>query len=498
MAAVQKLNPQDSNNIILTDTSTGDINIQNVISKKINCQLKKPNIVIPLRSSSKAEAGDEYDETNLTNISQQKVFGLLVPLIVINNTIIDYDCIKSFSLSSESVLPELSLTVIDKSNFLTNIDKPNIDSEVRVIILPPKDNTYERIDLTFYINNISITNNVVSLTGSYKLPALTSSRFEAYGQMSTYNLLEHVARSTGLGFKSSVENSNDSRYIYADNKSYLNLMANEIAYSNTDNGAIYDYWVDFSNNINFTNIKERCLTVDSEDNLGIWSNRNISNTLVDEDQNVVKTVAVISNIPSLGNTDVFVRKYSAVLSPGSSISSGIDRICSIYEEHNEEYMDYLLHNGDASPTNTVKYDYLGETYSNYNYILAKAKREEYFKKLNIDKIKVTLDYPNLGLCRGNKVIFIRYNFDGYLHSKLEVAEKNNVIKRTGVNSNIILDDFEIKPEQEDVIYDLDRTVSAQYYINSVNILFNNNKWKYVLTLVKDASYNVSIINASEE
>ena len=73
-----------------------------------------------------------------------------------------------------------------------------------------------------------------------------------------------------------------------------------------------------------------------------------------------------------------------------------------------------------------------------------------------------------------------------------------MIKRTGVNSNIILDDFEIKPEQEDVIYDLDRTVSAQYYINSVNILFNNNKWKYVLTLVKDASHNVSIINASEE
>ena len=61
--------------------------------------LEKSDIVMPLISSSKDEAGDDYMNT-ATDKAQTAVFGIQVPLIMINNTIIDFDAIQYFNLKS--------------------------------------------------------------------------------------------------------------------------------------------------------------------------------------------------------------------------------------------------------------------------------------------------------------------------------------------------------------------------------------------------------------
>ena len=54
--------------------------------------LEKSEIMMVLNNTSKAEMGNDYIDTGLTDRSQTAVFGVQVPLISINSTVIDADC----------------------------------------------------------------------------------------------------------------------------------------------------------------------------------------------------------------------------------------------------------------------------------------------------------------------------------------------------------------------------------------------------------------------
>jgi hypothetical protein len=67
--------------------------------------LEKSEIIVPLVSSSPEQAGDNYNDGGRIDKMQTSVFGIQVPLIQINSTVIDYDAVQSFSLKSVGVLP---------------------------------------------------------------------------------------------------------------------------------------------------------------------------------------------------------------------------------------------------------------------------------------------------------------------------------------------------------------------------------------------------------
>ena len=177
--------------------------------------LKFSDIVMPLLSSSPAEAG----ESVLPNVDQMQtsVFGIQVPLIEINNTVIDFDCVHNFSLSCKGSVPTLSMFVEDKNHIIQNIDKPRQDNEVRIQILPRFENAYKKINMTFFITSIDVNNGYVSLSGTYKLPKFTSSRMEALGELDTYTLFKSVAMNVGLGFATNIAKGDDLRYSYCNN-----------------------------------------------------------------------------------------------------------------------------------------------------------------------------------------------------------------------------------------------------------------------------------------
>ena len=182
-----------------------------IVTLEFDNTLEKSEIVMPLLSSSQNEAGENYSDANLTDKSQTKVFGIQVPLVMINSTIIDFDAIHYFNLKSQGCLPELTMTVDDKYELITNLDKPSNDNVVRVQILPKFDDAYKKIDLTFYITNISVNGKLVRLTCTYKLASLTSSQFKTYGEVDTYTLFKQIANETKLGFASNLTTLNDNR-----------------------------------------------------------------------------------------------------------------------------------------------------------------------------------------------------------------------------------------------------------------------------------------------
>ena len=465
-----------------------------IILKEFDDMLEKSEIIMQLRSSSVEEAGKDYKDSHLTDKAQTSVFGIQIPLIMINKTVIDFDCVRFFSLQSTHVLPELSLTVEDRFELINNIDKTYTDNEVRIQILPKFENAYKKINLTFYINSINVNGSLISISGTYKLPELTSSQFKTFGEIDTYSLFKKVAQDTKLGFATNITKLSDNRYIYCNNKSLLDILNYEIAYSNSTEH-ILDWWIDYWDNINLADVKERHNTVDSDEELKIWVLGQVNEVTIDNDVKPTQVVAVINNHPANTSSELFVSSYKNILSTGSSISEGTDVVYGVYEDSKSEYIDYLVQDGDIKNDIFLKYNYMGEAYGDYNYILANCLRRSYLKKMNLESIKVTMPTPVIALMRGHKVNFLRYENNDIVENKLKSLEEAGLIDRN-VESNIPLSKYDLTDDDctANGNFRLDRTVSGQYLINGVEIIYSDNKWEYTLTMIKPASTRVSILN----
>ena len=91
------------------------------IELEIDNTLEKSDIVMPMLSVSVGDGASEDSSTQYTENSQLKIFGIMVPLIMINNTIIDFDAVSYFSLKSAGVLPSLVMTVEGISSIFANV-----------------------------------------------------------------------------------------------------------------------------------------------------------------------------------------------------------------------------------------------------------------------------------------------------------------------------------------------------------------------------------------
>jgi hypothetical protein len=462
-----------------------------IVTLEFDNLLEKSEIVMPLLSSSKNESGDNYnDTTGLTDKVQTAVFGIQAPLIMINSTIIDFDAVKYFSLKSKGSLPELVMTVEDRFELVTNIDKPSNDNEVRVQIIPRFDNAYKKIDLTFFITNIQVTGKLLRLTCSYKLSSLLSSQYKSFGEIDTYTLFKQIATETQLGFATNVAEAGDNRYVYCDNRSLYELMTDEIQFANAKDH-ILDWWVDLWDNINLVDIKERYNTVDPKEELQVWTTGQTKEVGQDIEVKPIKVPAVINNYPGFSNSELFVKAYNISNHPGMQMSKGTDKVFGIYSIDNKDYDDILIQDGDIKKDIFSKYNYIGENYGEYEYLMAKYIREGYIQKISSDTINVTLASPLLGLMRGHKVNFIRYTNNDMLENKMSGLEQAGLIDRN-VESNISLHEYEMD-DSGNGKFRVDKTVSGQYLIYGVDIVYNNNAWEYILTLVKPAATAVSII-----
>lgn len=461
------------------------------ITLEFDNTLKFSDIIMPLLSSSPAEMG-EHAKPNVDKL-QTSVFGIQVPLISINSTVIDFDSVNYFSLSCEGPVPTLSMMVEDKYQLIQNVDKPRQDNEVRIQILPRFDDAYKKINMTFHISSINVVGQYISMTCTYKVPAFISSRIEAMGELDTYSLFKKAATDTGLGFATNITQGDDIRYVYCNNKSWQDILYEEIQQSGKDQQML-DWWVDYWNNINLVDIYDRYTTIDQDDDMMIWIAGQIHEVGVDQEVEPQQVVATVHDHPAHKNSELFVTDYHIKTNPGVQSSEGSDKVYSIYEESNNEYKDYLIQDGDVQKDVFTKYVYLGENYGDYNYLLQKEIRAGLIQKINSETIQITLQSPLLGIMRGHKLNYMRYVNDDMVENKLKTLEEAGAISRD-VEANIPLKDYEIEGHQ-DGSYRLDKTVSGQYLVIATEIVYDNG-WKYNLTLARPADSTPDIKNEDE-
>lgn len=467
-----------------------------LIKVKFDHKLEQSDIIIPLNNSSVDEMG-EYYTNNLPNIQQTLVYGILSPLIMINNIVIDIIDIIDFELTCTSITPTLRIIVKDRYKLITTLDTPGVDNELRLQILPRFDDKYKKINLTFFISSMNINNDYITLRAEYKSPKLSSSNLKSFGEISTYNLFENIAIETGMGFASNVDNNdNDKRYIYCDNKTYIDLLNSEIRRSGYDM-TIYDYWVDWWNNIILADIYERYNAVDSDQDMQVWisgQNKEITEGSEIEPQ---QAVATLTNNPAFRFTELYAKQYHITNKPGSHMWLGTDQVYSVYEDTKGEYMDYLIQDGDVKKDIFTKFDYLGETYGEYNYLLSNKKRDTFLQKIKTNEtLEIITGSPLLGLMRGNHVNLMWYINDSAYENMRDRLKEEGCIQEDGTNIPLTSAD-DIDYAQSDNRFILDKSISGQYLITGCRIVYNNKEWKYHLYVSRPSSVKPKILKSDE-
>lgn len=464
-----------------------------IIYTEFDNTLEKSEIIMPLLSSSKAEAGEDYHDMHMTDKAQTMVFGIHTPIVVINNTNIDFGHVLHFKLSSKSVLPTLSLTVKDRYGIIKNIDRPTIDNEVRIQILPKFENAYKKINLTFYITSVRINGDQISLYCAYKLPKLVSSQFKSFGKLDTYSLFKTAAIETKLGFATNISKTLDNRYVYCNNKSILDMLNEEINYSDNTTHVL-DWWIDYWDNINLVDIKDRYNTIDHDEDLQIWAAGQIYETIAGNEPTPELVPAVINDHPAFANSELYVSNHVIKTNPGINYG-GTDKVYAIYNDSNVDYNDYLIQNSRHVKNDYfVNFEYIGENYGNYNYLWSKCIRHSLISNMNLETVTVTMNTPVLALMRGHKVNFIHYVNDENVENRIQALEETGLVSRKNMQSNINLNKYDVSSavKLSNGNFIVDRSISAQYLINGVEIIYDNNKWKYILTLVKNLDSRVSL------
>lgn len=386
-------------------------------------QIKQTSIRTELNFPGETEDPDVASE-NTSEMQQSKVMGILMPLIALNGIVVDFGDVAGFELDYTGTIPRIKFAFRDRNDMFKNLTAPGNDIELRVQILPPFDDTYKKIDLTLMCSEISIRDGYVYGSAEYKLMEFTKSRFKALGQISTYELFDKISTETGIGFVTNAEATEDSRYMQCHFESYKDIVDREMPKSGSSESHVYDWWVDVWNNLTLCDLYDRVNSDDPEEDMQIWMTQNDDSASMGDEMNTIKTLALFTNHPVRENTDLHVKDYDVQTEPASQ-SRGNAVTLSVYEENKKEYVDHYIADGDIQKNQFEQFEYAGEVYGDYNYLVAEKAREIYMRKIKSEIVVIHVNKPQLGINRGDQLRFVWFDNDA------ENAELYNGLEEIG-------------------------------------------------------------------
>ena len=434
---------------------------------KFDCSLEFPPIVEPLYGA----APDEADSGLVLENQQTKVTGIIAPLIKLNNTTITWSQVKSMTLKCDR-WPEIKLEIIDSLDFSKTYDKPDQDNILQMQILPSFDNAYRKINLIFTIDDISFSDSTVYVSGRYNVPGWNDNIMKSYGNISTYEFFETVAKELKLGFASNLEGTDDNRWIYVANDSRKSVLSDECEFGGRPE-LIMDWWVDFWNCINLVDIYERYHTVDKDIKVWIQQNR-YPETETNSEVIPTQVEAMISNHMNFKMSPLFCTGMEIVSDFSQNTVNGSDKRLEIYDMGTLNTDSTIVADGSIKKNVILTYRYLGEKFGDVDYLTNRALHSAYIQKLNSQQLRVTLQVPCFGFTKGGKLNFYWY----------EVNDLTKDIKNKELGSNIDLPIDTTQGDQDQPL--INGQLSGQYYITDVTYYYENNgnvpKWTQEMLL----------------
>jgi len=429
-------------------------------------KLAFPDISVPMYSEDAADP-------NSMDLKQTIVEGVLIPLFRYNNMTITFEMVSMMTLRC-STIPTISLVFIDHVGMVKALDMPGHDNILYLQILPPHDNTYKKVQLSFYITSVKIRGDKVSLSGVYYVPGLFDNIMKPYGMISTYDLFDRISKEYSLGLCSNIDGTNDDRYIYSPNDTAMGLLDSEIPFAGVDDKNkehVFTWWIDLWNNINLVDIYKEYTTIFGEDELQIWVGDNFNDSTGTDDLPPKTQIAAFSNHPVMSSSPMYIYDYT----PRLDANTGTDVVFEIYDMGDDDRKSSLIQDGDTGPMVFKKYIYGGEVYGSFDYLTRRATRGFFFDKMNEQTIEVTIHTPLIALMKGGHVNVWWYDMNNIYTEKID---------RSDIKSNIPLPDNDTTDDTDS--YTINKTVSGQYLITDIVYKYNNGVWDVRYTLCRSA------------
>ena len=193
---------------------------------------------------------DESEQTsNGDPINYLKVNGVTIPILKLNNKVLEPNKIYDLTISIDKFLPTIELTVDDETKNIQGTDVPGMNNEITVIMIAPVNGANKKISMNFYIVDCKFNqDNTVTYTGEYKCNELKQKKYTQIGdsKLSTYEMLEKIAKECKLGFAASdkCKEIEDKKWRQIYSQTYKDYISQELLYSGLDEYSIFDAWID--------------------------------------------------------------------------------------------------------------------------------------------------------------------------------------------------------------------------------------------------------------
>lgn len=226
-------------------------------------------IVLPYMPEEAYNINDKGEINTFEQFDATKVDAILYPLIEVGNKVLNREHLKSVVLNYRHITPELNLVIRDIGDFAKRSDIFGMNSEIKLVIIPPINYAYRSIRLLFQITNATFADDLIYITGSYKLcsmkestirditfPSCKKCKHPESKKTTTWEFLHELAMRTGLGFSCTeqCETVNDNNQRFLSGKNYLQFMAEEIEKGGLNEYSLFDVWIDLYNYIVMVNL----------------------------------------------------------------------------------------------------------------------------------------------------------------------------------------------------------------------------------------------------
>lgn len=476
----------------------------------------------------------EDNANGQTDISSVKVDGVIVPVLKVNNIVIQSSDIISIKLYYDEFLPYIDICFYDSLGENSFSNTPGFSNVITFIMTMPGEITYKKVSLDFYITSWNVTGSTIYCSGEYKCMPLETVQNKQIkctvkdhqsDKPTTWELLYQIANETGLGFASSPISAaagepitDDSRYRICSSIKYKNYIKQEIQYAGNNENEYFDCWVDLNGYIVLTNVSWIMNAVVDTDEVAIKvSGDPMFHSDNTPDTKWIEACRTLTNHPAqtAANsmdildyeeiTDTSGIYYSGALRSYSGISIGgaqDDNTSTTAFDVQLEEMSRQGQDDKSEYQQFQKWFFTGIEMSTDRPVLQqRVLRQEWFKKKRMRQLKVTLRTLNLGIQRGTLVNIMIYETNKYKIRKLidsfeqqynpSWEDSKERIKYTDEQVNIIKE--QTFKNDNTIEYFPDYRLCGMYYIDKMefNYIEGTNSIMQTLYLLKQDNLHLS-------
>jgi len=437
---------------------------------------------------------DEKTSTQSSTQSKIKDDAINIPIIRLNNITLNDGQIDFMELYFTEFVPKIHLSIKDNENYIRTLDTPGFDNEIIVIMTTEINGYYKKIKLQFYITEFKIFDEYISYHGVYNIKELNNVIFKQLGnkKLSTYEMLEMIAKETKLGFAASndCKEIKDEKYRIIRSENYTNFINEQMKFAGVDEKSIFDCWIDIYGYIVLMNVY-RAMNEKVEQNqlminsmVGLYSSTSGNNNI--EAVKLQRTLT--NNIMNDTNYNLLFKNYKQIINNNSIYNDGAlnqlyymsspgkDNLISVNEIQAMENSDNGVEFSQEYEFKKTKF--IGIEFEEEDVLLKKNINNKFFDKIKTKKIEIELENYNLGLERGTLVNVIFKEYNPQIISSLTTDKENTPNDTEGV---------------------INQFASGMYYIDGIKFLYKteDHKIKQFLYLIKRDSVT-NPINKSNE